>query len=88
MIYLHQIIRDWFIVNRAVGRYESWIYDDGMIWKPYHRYWFIINDDNVVAHDKGVMYYTTGKAGDLKTVLEAADPYFLEKLDKMLINYA
>lgn len=88
MVYLHQIIRDWIRANKAVGRYESWIYDDGMIWKPYHRYWFGVNDDNVESHDKGIMYYTTGEAGDLKTVLEAADPLFLEKLGKLLTDYA
>lgn len=85
---LERVIRDWLAANKVVGRFNDWIYDDGILWKPYHRYWFTVEKDQVISHDKGVMYYTTGEQGDLKVVLEAADPEFLNKLGKMLHDYA
>lgn len=49
---LYQIVCEWLQTNQLEGKYDGWISDD-MIWKPFHRYWFSINDNGVEALDKG-----------------------------------
>jgi hypothetical protein len=88
MVSLHRIIEDWMETNQDANRFHGWMYDEGMIWKPYHRHWFGVTENTVEAHDKGMMFYLTGKDEELKIVLNAADPLFLEKLGKLLVDYA
>lgn len=85
---LETVIGDWIRANQAAGRYQDWLYDEGMIWKPFHRFWFGVNELTVESHDKGIMYYITGKDDNLTVVLHAADPQFLDKLGQLLKDYA
>lgn len=58
-----------------------------MIWKPFHRYWFGVNDTNVEMHDQNKGWSADLGGATPVVRLSAADPQFLEKLDITLKNY-
>lgn len=67
---------------------REWIYDEGMFWKPHHRYWLTVSDDKVVLYDKGHMWFETQNDPHKEILtLQAADPRFLEKLQGVLQLY-
>lgn len=85
IVSLYQLVRDWFRSGLIEGKYDGWIFDDdGMIWKPFHRYWFCVNDGNIEARDKGSNNPNYAFAEDVVRI-NAADPYFFEKLGALLI---
>lgn len=76
-MYLHQLIEDWIRSSPHIR--TGWICDEAMIWKPFHRYWFGINNHNIEMHD------TMG--GPVAPNMDAADPEFIDKLDYLLVKY-